>query len=333
MSSNAKYFLKNVLGDGFLESLVKTEIYKQGSKSVIYTDDMHLGMKLVPRVIMSLLIRELVPMAIGETKEINIPCDRPTILKTTKHERDDFSGEVIQDNKKIYEFLHRPLPGVGLILLSSLELYNLEDLEKEPEHNEDIDQKIQKLIDDRLALHHLIDQVVDKKIMEKDAIEKLALSRLEEEMAKEHKKHEQISELKLINEKTTPQSDPYFQGMTNGLEVANAIVNEKEPNFIEASKEKGSPKLNSFLANRKKKLQKKEFFVEMTKSEVNCPDCKHTIFNSSGLYSGCVCMGENQNSKVYLSKSESGALKVKFGRGWSVDNIEMLLDCLRKNNG
>ena len=135
MKKNAVAFLSKALGDDFLESvstsLSKSEVYKQGSRTVTDTDDLFQGLQIVPRALLSLLVRELSPMQIGDTKEISIPGKKDTLVVTTKHERDSYSGQIIQNNVKINDFLHRSLPGLGLVLMTMLELYSMDELEKE----------------------------------------------------------------------------------------------------------------------------------------------------------------------------------------------------------
>jgi hypothetical protein len=92
---------------------------------------------------------------------------------------------------------------------------------------------------------------------------------------------------------------------------------------------KGSP-LKDFIARKKKP---KEYRVEMTKSEtINCPDCGQAIFGEVSGYSGCICFGQDQHRKIWLKKTENG-VQLRFSRGWDEDNIEQLLETLRKNNG
>lgn len=330
MSSNVTYFLAKTLGEDFFESLSKTELWKPGTKSVNDIDDMRIGLKIVPRTIMSFLIRELAPMNIGENKEIKIPIPAcHAVLKVTKHERDQYSGEVLQDNKILVDFKFRSIPGLGLVIMSAFELYDSEELHKESPVETDIEQKIQKLIDERLALHDLVEKVVEKKMAHQAAAHNLFLMKLTEELHAEKKKAAQVAEIRQIQEHSTPQSDPYFRGMTNGLEVANSIVHKKEPNFVEAPKKKGSP-VKDFLESRK--IKKGEYTVHMTKSEkVDCPDCGKNIFNGQ-VFSGCVCLGDDMERKVFIKKSEDG-LKVRFSKGWDQENIEMLLEVLRRKRG
>lgn len=328
MFKNSDYFIKKTLGEDFVESLMKSEIYKPGTRTVVDTSDIHLGLKLVPRIIMSLLVRELVPMAIGETKEVQIPVPKQTMMRVTKMERDSLNGEIIQENKKIAEFLHRSIPGIGLVLMSTLELYEIENISKPSEL--DHEEKIQKLIDEKLRLHNLINDVVEKKLAERDAIHYMLLDKLTEALKEKEKIQHEIDLTSKIQEETAPMSDQYMRGIKNGLEVANSIANHKEPKFVEDPK-KGSP-LKSFLEKREQKKSKKnEFKIQMIKGEkFYCDTCGKEIFNETA-YHGCICMGENQNSKIYLKKTENG-IKIRFGKGWTIENIEMLLEILRNKN-
>jgi hypothetical protein len=87
--------------------------------------------------------------------------------------------------------------------------------------------------------------------------------------------------------------------------------------------------LKKFLDRKKKP---KEYHVEMTKSEtVDCQDCGQTIFGSGG-FSGCICYGQDQHRKIWIKKSDD-VIQLRFSRGWDEDNIEQLLETLRKSNG
>lgn len=335
MSSKADFFIKKALGDDFFESLQKVELWKPGTRTTIDHEEIRTALHIVPRTIMALLIRELTPMQIGESKEIHIPCEKETILKLTKHERDVYTGTVDQENKVIVDFKYRSIPGIGLVIMSALELYNVEELHETPVAAPDITQKVQQIIDERLALHDLINKVVERKLTEKDAIQQLLLAKLNDFA----KKANNIAELDKIARVSAPMEDPYFRGMANGMAVANATVNDKEPDFIESPKEnlkkskKISP-LGGFLEQRKSKtsLKKNEFSIQLAKGEhVSCPDCRGNIFDGQ-IFSGCICVGDDREKKVFLKKTEDG-IQVRFSKGWDQENIEMLLEILRRKNG
>lgn len=341
----ARDLLKSILDSDFLETLAKSaDLYKIGSNSVLDPEEIRIGLKVVPRAVMSMLISELVPMEINSSKNIQLPFGKHAYMAANKNAADDFTGSVYDNNKLVYDFKNRSIPGLGIILLSTFELYDLEELSRPIKEVEDIDRKVQKLIDERMELHSLVNRVVEDKMTQKEAIHKIMMDRLTEALRAEEKKNSQIAKFRQIQESSTPQSDPYFRGMTNGMEVANSIANKKEPNFVNAPKKpldikpsdvikkedskKVSP-LKAFLDRKKK--PPKEHHIQMTKSETReCDSCGQTIFGN-GIFSGCLCLGEDRHKKIWIKKTESG-VQMRFSRGWSKDNIELLLETLRKNN-
>jgi hypothetical protein len=312
MSSKVDQFLAKTLGEDFFESLQKVELWKQGTRTTIDHEELRTALQIVPRTVMALLIRELTPMNIGENKEIHLFVGGNALLRVTKHERDVYSGEIEQDNKKIAEFKYRAIPGVGLVILSAFELYDMNTLADH--QNEDLkdgmSEKIQKLIDERLALHDLVGKVVDQRLMQKDAVHQLVLQKLTEA-------------IHLVNEKVDNLSTKTNVAMATA-EVANHKVEEMK-------KLKGSP-LKDFLEARKNKARPKEFVIEMAKGEnVTCPDCQKNIFDGQ-IFSGCICLGDDMERKVFIKKTEEG-IKVRFSKGWDQENIEMLLEVLRRKRG
>lgn len=304
MSSSADYFLKKTLGEDFFESLQKFDLWKPGTKTVIDHEEIRTALQIVPRAVMSFLLREVMPMKIDENKEVQVPFDGGAVLKLTKHERDVYSGQLDQANKMVVDFKYRSLPGIGLILMSALELYDIDMLSQndaKPDVAPDTMEHVQTMIDQRMELHDLIGKVVDRKIAAKDAIDKLILAKLTESLNKPKPKEDKVV--------ISPPIDPVI---------------------VETPK-KVSP-LKSFLETRKEKLKKNEFSIELTKGEtVDCPDCKKNIFDGQ-VFAGCVCLGDDRERKLYIKKTEEG-IKVRFGRGWDIENMEMLLETLRSKRG
>lgn len=324
MASGANFFLNKTLGKDFMESLEKFELYKPGTRTVVDHEELRTALQIVPRTVLALLIKELTPMAIGDNKDIELQVEGGATLNAQKHERDVYTGNIKQGSKIIVDFVNRSIPGIGLVVMSTFELYDVNQLSENMSSSNDhkMDDKVQKLVDERLALHDLIGKVIDKKLMEREAIDKLVLMKLTDAVVKEKK----VSEITKIHQEGTPQTDEYFRGMTNGMKVAESVLTEEEPSFVEPMK-KGSKKLQEFIELRKTK--KNEFSIQMAKGEtVDCPDCGKHIFNGS-IFSGCVCLGEDREKKVFIKKTEQG-IKVRFGKGWDAENIEMLLDTLRK---
>ena len=295
MSSNSTYFIDHTLGEDFVQSLIKTELWKPGTRTTLDHEEIKTALQIVPRTILALLIKELSPMEIGEAKEFELPVPGGGTISVNKLERDVYSGNIRKSSKILVDFQYRSIPGVALICMSCFELYSTDEIEKESAVSDDISSKVQKLIDERLALHDLIHKVVDKKIEQKEAIKHLVLQKLTESL-----------------EPTKPP-----------IKVLPII--EKPIHLPELKlPPKKSSKFRDFMERKPK-----EFSVEMEKSEsVSCPDCGQSIFNGKTL-NPCICYGNS--GKIQLKKTEHG-IKVKFGKNWDIDSIEMLLDVLRMKN-
>ena len=257
-------------------------------------------------------------MLVGETKEIALPIknsDHP-ILRVSKHEKDVYSGELEDStekytDKKVAEFKYRSIPGIGLVIMSAFELYDVDELDKKPEHDvpDTTIAMVQKLIDERLALHDLIGKVVDKKITQRDAIQSLVLARLSDSgPVKESKPAKNETNIKV------------------NIDVSPEIKVEQKVKIKKVSPLKG------FLEERKKKLNKSEYAITLLKNEtVRCPDCGNALIEGK-VFTGCICLGDDMDKKVYLAKTENG-MKIRFGKGWDPENMEMLLEVLRRNRG
>jgi len=318
MASNADFFLKKTLGDDFFESLAKVELWKPGTRTTVDHEEIKTALQIVPRVLMAMLIRELSSMELGQTREIHLPVATvPAMVRVTKHERDVYSGEVEHENKKITEFKYRSIPGVGLVIMSAFELYDTSALLQEQPAKEDVGQKVQQLIDERLALHDLIEKVVDKKLSERDAIKELMMAKITETMRSAPNFEERAQEI-VDNGPSYPSAEVVEKAMNEGFEMG--------------SKAKKESPLKGFLENRKTKQKQPEFNIEMAKGEhVHCPDCGKDIFNGA-VFSGCICLGDDRDKKIHIKKTEEG-MKIRFGRGWDAENIEMLLEVLRRKRG
>lgn len=338
MSKGADQFLKKTLGDDFLESLAKVELWKPGTRTTIDHEEIKTALKIVPRAIMSFLIQELSGMKIGEHKDIRLPLTgKSALIRVDKNERDVYSGQIEEDNKFVVDFKFRSLPGIGLVILSAFELYDINQLNNDHDGLADgVEDRVQKMIDERIALHSLISNVVEQKVSHKEAMSQLMLAKLTAELneAKEElqKEKAQIANVAAIaNREPEAQKDEYFRGLANGLAVADAVANDKEPEFIDSPAKKMKSPLKAFLDNRAKK-KAPTFDVYMAKGEtVDCPDCGKNIFDGK-IFSGCICLGDDREKKLYIKKTEEG-INVRFGRGWDPENIEMLLDVLRKKHG
>ena len=301
--------IKNCLGDDFWESLEKSnELFKLNTQTALDPEEIRIGLKVVPRVLMSFLVKELVPLKNGEHKKISLPCGENAVMNVTKGDADSYSGNVISDNKPVYDFRNRSIPGIGIILLSTFELYDMSLIDHEEKHSPEMGESVQKMIDDRLEQRALIEKVVEQKMTEREAIHKLVMGKLSEA---------------LKSSAPFPGAIPFKDADIPPAVAPTKPIEVTPADMIKKEQKKGSP-LKAFIERKKPK----EFAIQMEKSEtVNCPDCSQAIFGNS-TFSGCICFGMDQNRKLWIKKSEDG-VKIRFSRGWDEDNISLLLEVLR----
>lgn len=279
--------IKKMLGENFLEDLSKTEVFKPMTQTVVDHEELASALKIVPRIVMSWLTSSLIPMKEGDSAEFELPFaqSKNSKLEVKKLTADVYSGSVIKENKVVNKFLYRTIPGIGLILLTTFEMYEMEKLDKD--QPKAISDFVQSAVEEKMKLKDLVEKVVDKKLSERDAIESLVLAKINSS----------------ISEKKMKSSD------------------KKEE---DSAPEKGARPLKKFLDKR----NKKKHSVPLAKSEVCCPDCGGTILKSDTL-TPCICYGENRNSKISLKKTDSNYI-LTFSNSWDRENIEMILDLLRK---
>jgi len=371
-------FLKKALGEDFFESLQKVELYKQGTRTTVDPEEIATALQIVPRTLMAFLVNTLSPLKVGDNKRIQLPLQESGVfLNATKLERDVYIGNIEQAGKIVTEYKFRSIPGIGLIIMSAYELYDINKLIEPPKVEEDVASKVQHMINERLAIHDIVGQVVDKTMAEREALNKLMLMKLtnelnatREELERERvrlagcavaahggvkpgelqpgdyghsaslddvlhlrEKNEKFKKdianvARVFSEDPASKSDEYLRGLANGIAVVDATINDKEPEFVDAPK-KGSQKLKNFVERRK---QPQEFSIQMAKGEqVDCPDCGKNIFDGT-VFSGCICFGDDRERKVFVRKSDTG-INVRFSKGFDPENIEMLLDILRRKHG
>lgn len=342
MASKSDIFIQNTLGEGFMEALEKVELWKPGTRTTIDHEEIKTALQIVPRIVISLLIRELSPMQLGENKAVPLFFGSGALMRVTKHERDVYSGEIEQDGKIIVDFKMRSMPGVGLVIMSAFELYDMDNelnSEIEPAAQQAMPnphpvalEQVQRMIDERLAMRDLVEKVIENKLQHRDAVQALILAKLTEDLQSKKAK-DQIVELAKISEVTTPEPIEYHRGITNGLKMAESIVTGQEPEFLEPTENKAKKMpLKDFLESRKSKLKKNEFNVKLLKTDtVDCPDCGQNIFKNE-VISGCICLGDDREGKIFLKKSEDG-IKIRFSKQWDPENIELLLEALRRKHG
>lgn len=291
--------IESILGDDFFQELSKSEIsgglYKPETNTALDPEEIRIALKIVPRAVLSFLITNLKHKEKGEVTKLDLPFALNATLEAHKLGSDNYSGEIVKDGKRCCTFKHRSLPGIGLLILSTFELYDISDLDKKPEPEMDAAHKIQTMIDQRLQLMKLIQDVVDKRITERAAIDRLIKEKLTEHVLSVQ---EQDSEKEEEVEKEGP------------------VMTKKS-------------KLKEFLDAREKKRQES---VDMDKSEIHCPDCDSLLYKNEDKneIKLCICYGDSMNKAIKFSKAEDGKVNFKFPKSFDIENIEMLLDAIKK---
>lgn len=219
MKKRPDSLIKNMLGEDFFEVLSKTDIYKISNRTVTGIDEMSTGLKIVPRAVMSFVISNLSHMQVDDNKDLELPFAPDCHLQVVKKDRDVFSGYIYSKGKKINEFTNRSIPGIGLVLMTTFELYDTEELKDSRKKEEEIFNvsKLQEIIDERLRLHSLVSQVVDQKLAQRDAVDILVKEKL-----------------------------------------SQALINNV-PKPVYGQSESKADKLKSFLANKDRKIQEAMF--------------------------------------------------------------------------
>lgn len=305
---------KKLLGEDIFEELKKSEIgsgiFKPNTNTALDPEEIKIALQIVPRAILSYLIANLKPLEEGGNIELALPF-APATMYVTKMSHDVYQGEIAENGKRKTEFKNRSLPGIGLILMSTFELYDTSDLGNIRQEREDEPKaaKLQEIIDERLKLHCLIRDVVDQRLSEREAIKKLIADRIAEQFNYE----DETEEIEEAEEDIS-------------VEVSDDEPEESEDIMDNLSKKS---KLKEFLENREKKRTEK---VELDKNEtISCPDCKTNLYKGENHFKLCLCYGEHFNKEIKIKKAEDGKYKFKFPKSFDLDNVEMLLEAIKSN--
>ena len=294
-------FLKKALGEDGFEELNKVELYKKKTNTVLDPEEIKTALQIVPRTILSFLQKELGEMKENEGKEIKIPIEPEAFLNVTKFANDVYSGDIRQKSEIVSSFRYRSLPGVGLVIMSAFELYDIDDLSRMgKQSSSDLLnlERVQDIIDEKLRLRDLVSKVVDEKLSQRQAIEELVKMRLSQMLLES----------------------------SNVSEKPNSLEEKEEKKLI---MEKKPLKLKQFLEKKAAKAKTPSYEIKIEKSEsVTCPDCGNKIFDEGG-FSGCICFGPDRNKKIHIRKNENG-VQLSFSKQWDHENIEMLLEVLRE---
>lgn len=180
MSATKINTLKKLFGEGGLKKLEKAEIFKPQTGTATDLKDIQIGLQIVPRYVLSFLF-QFKELEDGGSKERFIPWEPKSSILINRLGPDIYSGYIVRDGKKVVNFEYRSLPAVGIIVMSTFELYDTAMLREiktdsiyvENDNRAEKESKIQEIIDERLRIHSLINEVVEQKISRYNAINQL----------------------------------------------------------------------------------------------------------------------------------------------------------------
>ncbi len=124
----AKRILTDCLGSDGLQTLEKS-IIRLKTNSTADAMEMYLPLLVVPRAILSWLVQNILPIPVGEYRELKFPGQDDTSIHIEKADSDVYHGEFSRGGKIIHRFNHQTLPAVSGHLMTIFELYH--DIEKE----------------------------------------------------------------------------------------------------------------------------------------------------------------------------------------------------------
>jgi hypothetical protein len=292
--------VKHILGNDFFESLQKTEIFKRNTNTVLSSEEIAHAYRIVPKVVLKFLIENLKPMVIGELKHISLkPLGIDGELLVNKHANDVYSGDITEGYEKVYDYQFRSICGIGILLLSSFELYDVDNIQDNNQHVEKpFDySKIDAIIEDKMYRNMMINEVVEKKISEREAIDRLVTKRLAEMFSKPEE-----PQIILLEEVTVSSEQSMAKKST----------------------------LKDFLEKKKKKRDQD---IPFLKHEISCEDCGSVLYKKEAeVIKGCICFGfgpQDDKSLIKIQKNESN-VTLKFNKNWDEEDISKMIFTIKK---
>jgi hypothetical protein len=329
----AKRFLDKYLGENFEYDLLKSDvgaILKPEANVSVLPQEMYVSLQIVPRTVISMLVQHLKPLKPSEIADIPWYTDEGKVhnIHINKISSDLYSGNISGEGKILAKFSYRSLPAVGLVIMSTYELYdketNTQDLK-----NPDIDyDKVQRIIDERIRMQSLVEEVVNKKMSEKDAIQQLIVQKINDylrtsESVKQTILEPEAKELESSEHMEEMDEEPHMDD-ADDIDIDKEVIEEVK----EDDKKEKKNKLKEFLNKKVKKAEK----IYFSKSEISCPYCTSKIYKGEEVIELCLCFGESYGSEIKIKKSKNKEYSFKYPKNFSMDNANMLLGFLKKKN-
>jgi len=311
--------LKKLLGEDIFDEMKKSEIYKPETRTAVDLDEIKIALEVVPKAVMAFLIQNLKHLKAGDNLDLPLyfveGYDQVPNLHVNKISRDVYSGDITCLGKRITDFKYRTLPGIGLIVLSTFELYEVEESKKDNNSSCESGEDLSRMIDERIRLNSLIRNVCEEKMSEREAIQNMI----------NHRISEKFSEEEMDEDECEDECEDEFQPLEESEDIE--ILDESGENIMDSSSKKS--KLREFLDTREHKRKEK---VELEKNEnISCPDCASSLYKGEDHFKLCICFGDNYNKEIKFTKSEDGRVVFKFPKKFDTDNVELLLEAIKSN--
>ena len=271
MLINPISFVKAAIGDEGFEELRKGQIYRSSTNTAILEEELDAALRIVPRTLLAFLVYHLKPMSAGEEKVLEIPGNPECYVRLNKVDTDIYMGEFIKNGQMVHRFKNATIPNIGTHLVTYFEMYDtiLEGSEPEKKDQEPLNVKIQRIVEEKIALRDMVSRVVDKKLEEREAIQQMVLNRIASSMTTpQAEKPEVIIEIKedsedggldLDKKEDKVELEPHKKQLQNMREKLAKINKEKNISKTE----------NNFVS------------VMMADESTHCPGCRKKIFTKS----------------------------------------------------
>ena len=308
-------FIKAAIGDEGFEELRKNQIFRESTNTVVIAEELDAALRIVPKTLLAYLVQHLKPMLVGQESIIEIPGCPECYIQLTKQDSDVYTGQFIKNGQLIHNFKNSTIPNIGTHLVTCFEMYDQIMEMEQKSISEPIDQKIYRMIEERLAFRDLVSKVVDQKLQEKDAIQQMVMNRITSSL-------------------TVSKESAVTIEIQEEIEDGGLELDKKEE---KVSTEPHKQKLHD-MRNRLSEINKsnrnmfKSEVIVIDNQEAHCPFCNKKIFTKKEGYHGCVCFGEDMRSKIYMAKTEDGKVFLRFPKKWNPDNVKMFLDIMNKKN-
>ena len=123
MSTKSKKLLAKLVGDDGLEKLNKA-IFRRGTDNVADPLELYLPLLVVPRTILSWLVKNIQPLKVGQYKEFKFPGRDDITMNIEKQNTDTYRGEWVKDGRILHVFEKQTLPSIAGAMMTVGEVYD-----------------------------------------------------------------------------------------------------------------------------------------------------------------------------------------------------------------